>query len=44
MRILWWLFLPCAYFLFCVVLMKILWWASDHDETLDGGWRHEDVQ
>lgn len=44
MRAIWWLFLPCAYFLFCVALMKVLEWAEGYDEILDWESTPEDVQ
>lgn len=44
MRILWWLFLPCAYLLFYIALTRFLKWASGPDETLDSGSTPEDVQ
>jgi len=31
----WWLFLPCAYFLFCVALMRFFRWANSCDEQTD---------
>jgi hypothetical protein len=27
----WWMLLPCAYFLFCVFVMKLMRWASEHE-------------
>lgn len=44
MRIIWWLFLPCAYLLFCFGLMWVLKLASAHDETFDSESTPEDLQ
>jgi len=27
----WWLILPCAYFLFCVFVMRLFKWAGEHE-------------
>lgn len=31
LHIWWWLLLPCAYFLFCVGVMKLMRWAGEHE-------------
>jgi hypothetical protein len=38
MRILWWLFLPSVYLLFCIWVSKFLKWASAID-----GWDDEEL-
>lgn len=44
MRIIWWIFLPCAYLLFCIAVMRFLKWANEDDTTLVGGSTPEDLQ
>jgi hypothetical protein len=31
LHIWWWLLLPCAYFIFCVFVMKLMKWANEHE-------------
>lgn len=44
MRVLWWLVLPCVYFLFCLGLMWVLRWATEGETTFVDESVPEDIQ
>lgn len=31
MRVIWWLFDPCALLMFYIFVVKLMWWAGEHE-------------